>query len=92
MTTTGTLNKIIQGIFDIFLDLDGLELDGDTTLGNIPDWDSIAAVNLQVFIQENFNVQMPLDLLNENAKLSEVVKFIDDPIALKAALRGSAYS
>ncbi len=91
-SANGTLNKIIQGIFDIFPDLDGQELDGETCLGKIPDWDSMAAVNLQVFIEENFKVQLPLDLLNENAKISEVVKFIDDPNALKQARRGSAYS
>lgn len=90
--TTDTLSKLIQGIFDIFPDLDGLEIDGETTLGKIPDWDSMAAVNLQVFIEENFKVQLPLDLLNENARIAEVVKFIDDPNALKAARRGSAYS
>ena len=87
-----TLNKVIQGIFDLFPDLDGLELDGETSLGKIPDWDSMAAVNLQVFIEEKFRVQLPLDLLNENATISEVVKFIDDPAALKAAKRGSVYS
>lgn len=91
-TTTGTLGKIIQGIFDIFPDLDGMEFDGETVLGKIPDWDSMAAVNLQVFIEENFRIQLPLDLLNENAKLSEVVVYIDDPKALKAAQRGSAFS
>lgn len=87
-----TLDKIIQGIFDIFPDLDGMELSGETILGEIPDWDSMAAVNLQVFIEETFKVQLPLDLLNENAKMSEVVKYIDDPVALKAAKRGSVYS
>ena len=89
---TDTLTKLIQGIFDIFPDLDGLEIDGETTLGKIPDWDSMAAVNLQVFIEENFKIQLPLDLLNENARIAEVVVFIDDPDALKKALRGSAYS
>lgn len=89
---TVTVNKIIQGIFDIFPDLDGLELDGETTLGKIPDWDSMAAVNLQVFIEENFRIQLPLDLLNENARISELAKYIDDPNSLKEARRGSAYS
>jgi acyl carrier protein len=89
---TDTLSKIITGIFDIFPDLDGIELDGETILGKIPDWDSMAAVNLQVFIEEHFRVQLPLDLLHENATISEVVKFIDDPAALKAARRGSAFS
>ncbi len=88
----GTLNKIIQGIFDVFPDLDGLQLDGETTLGKIPDWDSMAAVNLQVFIEENFRIQLPLDLLNENARISELVKYIDDPNMLKEARRGSVYS
>jgi acyl carrier protein len=88
----GTLDKIIQGIFDIFPDLDGLEFNGETILGEIPDWDSMAAVNLQVFIEETFKVQLPLDLLNENAKIAEVVHYIDNPAALKAAKRGSVYS
>lgn len=90
--STGTLNKIIQGMYDIFPDLDGLELEAETTLGKIPDWDSMAAVNLQVFIEENFKVQLPLDLLNENARIAEVVMYIDNPDALKTARRGSAYS
>ena len=84
---SGVLNKVIMGLVDMFPEVDGSKIDGETTLGELPDWDSMAAVNLQVFIDDNFHVQVPLDLLNERAKLAEVVKYIEDPEALKKAKR-----
>ncbi len=84
---SGTLSRVIMGLVDMFPEVDGSGINGETKLGELPDWDSMAAVNLQVFIEESFHVQVPLDLLNERVMIAEVVKYIEDPEALKKAKR-----
>ncbi|HEY5497827.1 MAG TPA: acyl carrier protein [Syntrophales bacterium] len=80
-----TLKKLKAGIEDLFLEVESITVTGETRLGDIPDFDSIAAVNLQTFIAENFKVAIPLDLLGEDTALKDIVDFIENPGKLAAA-------
>jgi acyl carrier protein len=71
-----TLRKIQAGILDIFPDAAAFEITLETKLGEIPEWDSIAAVNLQTYLQETFPVRIPLDLLTDETAVGELVTFI----------------
>ena len=57
-----TFKKLKTGIEDLFPEVEGMNLSLDTRLGDIPDFDSMAAVNLQTFIVETFNITITLDL------------------------------
>ncbi len=68
--------KIKNGILDLFPEIGSLPITADTRLGEIPDFDSMAAVNLQTFLEENFPLKIPLDMLNEETTIGELVVHI----------------
>jgi acyl carrier protein len=59
----------------------------ETKLGEIPNWDSMAAVNLQILINETFHIDLPLDLLTEEAAFEELIGFINVPETIADAMR-----
>jgi acyl carrier protein len=82
---TDTLEKLKAGIEDLFPEVEGIVVTRETRLGDIPDFDSMAAVNLQTFIAENFKVAIPLDLLGDDTTMKDIVDLIENPGQLAAA-------
>jgi len=78
-----TLKKIIIGIQEIFPEMGTADISPETLLGEIPEWDSIAAVNLQTYLKETFGIEIPLDLLNEETTVEEIVTLIENPDSIK---------
>ncbi|MDM8526067.1 acyl carrier protein [Desulfococcaceae bacterium HSG8] len=76
---------IKEGIQDVFPEVEDMEITADTVLEEIPDWDSMAAVNLQTFLDETFHISVPLDLLSEETPISELVSFIENPDKMSVA-------
>jgi acyl carrier protein len=70
------LTKIRNGILELFPDIGSLPITADMRLGEIPDFDSMAAVNLQTFLEGNFPLKIPLDMLNEETTIGELVVHI----------------
>jgi acyl carrier protein len=58
-----------------------------TKLGEIPNWDSMAAVNLQLIINEVFQVDIPLDLFQDDASFEELINFILHPEKIADAVK-----
>lgn len=87
-----TLAILIMGIQDLFPEADAIQFDGESELGKIPDWESMAAVNLQYFIENTFHVSIPLDMLTEKATLYELVKYIDDMKSSKSIQKRESLS
>ncbi|MDI9570646.1 MAG: phosphopantetheine-binding protein [Pseudomonadota bacterium] len=81
---TDTLKKLKTGIEDLFPETEGMVVNAETRLGDIPDFDSMAAVNLQNFIVETFDITIPLDLFGEDVTLGELAACIEDPERLAA--------
>jgi acyl carrier protein len=71
-----TLHKIREGLLDLFPEIGDIVVTMDTRLNDIPDWDSITAVNLQTYLESTFHVKIPLDLLNDETTIGEIVTFI----------------
>ena len=71
--------KLRDGIRQLFPDIDDMEIRLETELGEIPDWDSMSAVNLQSFLEQEFKVTIPQDLLNEETTVKEVISFVEEP-------------
>jgi acyl carrier protein len=82
-----TFKMIAKGIRDLFPDM-GAGISPDTRLGEIPDYDSMAAVNLQTYLEETFRVSVPLDLLGEELTIRELMEYIEQPEKLKTAEAG----
>ncbi|MDQ5987347.1 MAG: hypothetical protein CSYNP_03087 [Syntrophus sp. SKADARSKE-3] len=73
------LEKIGEGLRELFPEIGKLDMNLETRLGDIPDYDSMAAVNFQSYLQEAFHISIPLDLLDEDTTLGDLIAFIQEP-------------
>ncbi len=80
-----TFSKIEEGIQELFPETEDMDITPDMELGAIPDWDSMASVNLQGFLEQTFRITVPQDLLHEETKISEVISFVEEEHAAAPA-------
>ncbi len=71
--------QIIKGIEELFPECQDSELSLETVLGEMPEWDSMAAVNLQTFLLQEFEMEVPLELLADETSIQEVIAYIENP-------------
>lgn len=76
--------RIIEGIHETFPDADSMTFTPESVLGDLPEWDSMAAVNLQTYLQEQFQMEVPLELLSDETRIEEIVRFIKHPVGMNA--------
>jgi len=80
--------KLKTVMMEEFLEPDDMTIVTEMTkLAEIPNWDSMAAVNLQILINETFHVEIPLDLLQEEAAFADLIGFIREPGTIADAMR-----
>ncbi|MBN1548355.1 MAG: hypothetical protein JW902_17025 [Syntrophaceae bacterium] len=80
--------KLKNVMTEEFLDTgDVTALTEKTKLGEIPNWDSMAAVNLQILINETFQVELPLDLLQDEVSFETLIGFILAPETIVPAVK-----
>jgi len=79
--------KMKEVLADNLFEIDELLITRETRLGEIPDWDSMAAVNLQILLHDAFHVDLPLDLLQEETTFSELITLMEHPDKLSEAVR-----
>ena len=72
------LKRIEEGLKEIFPETEDMEMTADTCLGEVPDWDSMAAVNLQAYLEQTFRVSVLAEQLDEDTTLGEVVVLIEE--------------
>ncbi len=77
--------QLINGIEELFPECRGSNLSLETELGEMPEWDSMAAVNLQTFLLQQFEMEIPLELLADETTLKDVMAFIENPSLISSA-------
>jgi len=70
------MEKIKEGILDLFPEIGEVPITAEMCLGDIPEYDSMAAVNLQTFLEENFPQKVSLDMLAAEMTLGELASYI----------------
>ena len=70
---------LFKGLEELFPESQGTEFTLETLLGDMPEWDSMAAVNLQAFILQQFEMEVPLELLADETSIQEIIAFIQNP-------------
>ncbi|MDR3567616.1 MAG: acyl carrier protein [Syntrophobacteraceae bacterium] len=70
------LTTIREVIPELFPGASGFQVQKDTLLSDIPEWDSMTSVNFKVFLEETFGVTIPDDLLEGGSTIGEVITFI----------------
>lgn len=71
--------QIIKGLEELFPECKGNDLSVETVLGEMPEWDSMAAVNLQTFLLQQYEMEVPLELLADETSIQEVIAFLENP-------------
>ncbi|MGO9137104.1 MAG: acyl carrier protein [Syntrophales bacterium] len=76
-----------QVLLDNFFESGNGSITPETKLGEMPDWDSMEAVNLQVLLHDTFHVDLPLELLHEETIFNDLVMFMEQPDRIAAAMK-----
>ncbi|MGE0086695.1 MAG: hypothetical protein AB7S75_20005 [Desulfococcaceae bacterium] len=67
------LQAMYEGLQEIFPEMGDMVLTYETKLQEIPDWDSMSSVNLQVFLEQNFGIFVSQDFLGDNTTIGEIL-------------------
>ena len=85
------MNDIWRKMKDVLLDnlfeIDDGSITLEMKLGEIPDWDSMVAVNIQIILHDTFHVDLPLELLHEDTKFKDLVTLMEQPDKIPEAVR-----
>ena len=73
----------IQEIFRDILDEPNLVLDRHSNAENVPDWDSLAHVNLITAIEKRYNVKFALGQLQQLHHVGDLLDLLDQKLASK---------
>ena len=76
MDRADMLTKIREGIQDVFPEALNLELNEAMVLESIPGWDSMAAVNLQIYLENAFGVAVPGEMLTGDTRIEDILEHI----------------
>ena len=76
MDRADMLMKIKEGIQDVFPEALNLELSEAMVLESIPGWDSMAAVNLQIYLENAFGVAIPGEMLTGDTRIEDILEHI----------------
>ena len=73
---------LIKGLHEVFPDCEEIPLSAKSLLGELPEWDSMAAVNLQTYLQQHYELEVPIELLADSTSLQEVLEFMSNPVQI----------
>ena len=77
--------QVIEGIHEILPESEGIELAPESILGELPEWDSMVAVNLQTYLREHLGIEVPLELLADETTIEEIAAYLRSPVGSEAA-------
>ena len=80
MKKEGIVAKITEGLNEVFPESVGVEVNAETLLDEIPNWDSMASVNLQMLLQTAFGCSVPAELLSGETPIGDIVEHIQAEI------------
>lgn len=79
------MNEVIinlqEELEEIFPEISGMDITPDTQLQEIPEWDSMAAINLQVFLEEQYNLALAQGFLNDDTTFHELAALIQELVS-----------
>lgn len=78
--------QIFKGIEEIFPECRGTEWSLENVLGELPEWDSMAAVNFQTFLLQQYEIEVPLEFLADETSIQEVIAYLENPASSDSQL------
>jgi acyl carrier protein len=77
--------RLIEILREVFPECGDMPMSHETLLGELPEWDSMAAVNLQTAVLQQVQMELPLELLGDQTSVQEVIDFLENPVPSEAA-------
>lgn len=77
MNRADIVAKIKESLLEVFPDSAGLQVNAETILDDIPGWDSMASVNLQMQLESAFACSVPAELLSGETTVGDIVEHIE---------------
>ena len=74
--TAEEIHSKLQDIFRDVFDDDRLVITRATTAADIPDWDSLAQINLIVAIERDFNIKVSLDAIETMSNVGDMLDLL----------------
>jgi acyl carrier protein len=71
----------VQEIFRDVFDNDALEIGRATTVADIPEWDSLAQINLIVAMEKDFGIKVSLDDIDTLSNVGDMMDLIGRTVA-----------
>lgn len=87
-----TFARIFECVQEVFSEVESADFSPAATLGQLPEWDSMAAVNLQTSLMQQFDREVPLELLSDETTFEELADFLNGAFAGEAVLQGALHS
>lgn len=75
---TAMLLTIQDGLKDLFPEIGEQDISPEMKLFEIPEWDSMSSVNLQVFLEDAFKVTVNQNLLDDDTTINEILSFVQE--------------
>jgi acyl carrier protein len=79
--TSEDIHSRLQTIFRDVFDSDTLVIGRATHVGDIPDWDSLAQINLVVAIEKDFEIRVSLENLETLSNVGDMMDLIRTSVA-----------
>jgi acyl carrier protein len=76
--------QIVECLREVFPEAEGLEFTPASTLEELPEWDSMAAVNLQTALRKQFENLVPLEFLSDDTTLEDLAVFLNTAVSREA--------
>lgn len=73
--------KLKEDLTEIFPEIVTINITPDTMLEEIPDWDSMAAINLLVYLNDHFDLDLKQDFLNDDTTFREILRRIEERVS-----------
>ena len=73
------LVQFVEGLEGIFPEVSDMDMTPATKLGELPDWESMAVVNLQALIERLFGVNIPQEEMGDETTIGELLDLINHP-------------
>lgn len=70
------MTRVVSAIKTVFPEFDAAVFNTDMEMAQIPGWDSMNSVNLQMELQKTFEVPFDQFVLSDETRVSEIVAFL----------------
>jgi acyl carrier protein len=78
------LAQFVEGLVEIFPETMDMDITDETKMEDLPDWESMAAVNIQALIERLFNINIPPDAIGDETTIGELLEMVNHPESLEA--------